>query len=488
VEPTDEQVNARDLFATGDSLAIEAGAGTGKTSTLELLAASTYARGQYVAFNKAIVDEAGGRMPPSVRANTAHSLAMRAVGHRYRHRLNSERMKPWDLAALLGIDKLQVRAYDGETKMLQPSFLGGLTMAAITRFCQSADEEPTYRHCPYVEGLDSTVDGKRSYTVNNIVGKWIEPAMRKAWADLQNEHGKLPYKHDHYLKQWQLEGPVIASDFILFDEAQDANPVMVAIVAAQDQAQLVWVGDSQQQIYSFTGAVNALDQVPADQRAFLTQSFRFGPEIATVANQVLNKLQASLRLRGTPGIPSRLDRAPAPDVILSRTNAAAVREVLDRPGQKVHLVGGGGEIVRFARAAQALQDGRRTEHPELACFDSWNEVKQYVYTDHQGSELRLMVNLIDTFTVERIIAALDRNPPEKSADLIVSTAHKAKGREWGTVKLASDFPDDPKGEELRLLYVSVTRAKHVLDLSDVKFFNPDGRQPEPHAVGVRAFL
>jgi MoxR-like ATPase len=41
--PTDEQQEALRLFATGKSLAIEAGAGAGKTSTLKLLAESTTA-------------------------------------------------------------------------------------------------------------------------------------------------------------------------------------------------------------------------------------------------------------------------------------------------------------------------------------------------------------------------------------------------------------------------------------------------------------
>ena len=50
------------------------------------------------------------------------------------------------------------------------------------------------------------------------------------------------------------------------------------------------VGDSQQQIYTFTGAINALAQVGAEQRTFLTKSFRFGPKIAEVANDVLDLL------------------------------------------------------------------------------------------------------------------------------------------------------------------------------------------------------
>jgi hypothetical protein len=106
--PTAEQSAALELFGTGKNIAIEAGAGAGKTSTLILLAQSTTRRGQYVAFNKAIVQEAGSKMPGTVTCSTAHSLAFRAVGHQYGDRLqNSRRMRSIDIANRLGIDAHQ---------------------------------------------------------------------------------------------------------------------------------------------------------------------------------------------------------------------------------------------------------------------------------------------------------------------------------------------------------------------------------------------
>jgi hypothetical protein len=130
--------------------------------------------------------------------------------------------------------------------------------------------------------------------------------MRRAWADITDPNGTLPFRHDHYLKLWHLSGPKINADYILFDEAQDANPVLVDIVRQQTHAQLVWVGDSNQQIYSFTGAINALASVGAEQTAMLSQSFRFGPAIADIANRCLEGLKAPLRLTGTETIPSRV--------------------------------------------------------------------------------------------------------------------------------------------------------------------------------------
>lgn len=90
MQPTDEQAHCIKIFKKGGNLAIEAGAGTGKTSTLVLLGeAAKSRRGQYLAFNKAIVEDAKKRMPPNVQASTMHSLAFGAFGKRYARRLNA---------------------------------------------------------------------------------------------------------------------------------------------------------------------------------------------------------------------------------------------------------------------------------------------------------------------------------------------------------------------------------------------------------------
>ena len=64
---------------------------------------------------------------------------------------------------------------------------------------------------------------------------------------------------------------------------------------------------------------------------------------------------------------------------------------------------------------------------------------------------------------------------EGGAQVICSTTHKAKGREWEYVQVDSDFlsaasPSDKRhrkeslAAEMRLLYVAITRAKHAVSL------------------------
>jgi hypothetical protein len=476
--PTDEQYRAIELFLTGVDLVIEAGAGAAKTSTLVMCAEAAPGRiGQYVAFNKALVTEAGEKFPSSCATNTVHSLAYRAIvsrDRRFRQRLDSaRRMRGSEIARILRVDRFQV-TYGEQTKTIAYDRVASLAMRAVENFCQSADPEPTRRHVPYVDGIDlPAADGRRTYANNDLLAAYLEPFLRMAWRDLQSPTGSLPFKPSHYLKMWERSGPVILADFILFDEAQDASPVMLSIIEQQERVQKVVVGDSAQAIYGFTGAVNAIERwkamdVSASQ---LSQSFRFGPAVADVANGLLVRLGADLRLRGTDTIPSVVGPHPSPDVVLCRTNATAVRTCLVAlgEGRRPALVGGAKDVIMFAEAARDLQNGKHTNHPDLACFDTWQAVEQYVAQDEQGSDLRLMVKLVAEFGVDRIIDSLSGTVREEEADLIVSTAHKSKGREWAVVQLANDFFAPETGEcaadELRLLYVAVTRAKLHLDVT-----------------------
>lgn len=471
LKPTEEQKTAIELFAEGDNLAIEAGAGTGKTSTLSLLGKYNKSKGQYIAFNKSIVEEAKGRFPRHIKCNTAHSLAYSAVGKDYADRLfNSRRIKSVEVANHLGI-KPRVVSVGGKRKVLSASYLASIVMRGISNWCQTADTEFSTFNIPYIDGIDMPEGGRKTYHNNNEISNYLMPFMSKAWSDLQNPTGFVQFKHEHYLKMFQLGNPVIDADFILFDEAQDANPVMLDIVSKQDHAQLVFVGDSQQQIYSWMGAINAMDKVPSDNKTYLTQSFRFGPAIAEQANKILSTLGADLRLKGLESIESIVGVVDDPDVLLCRTNAYAIKSTLtyQKQGKDVALVGGASEILKFAEAAKQLMSNRKVYHPELSCFDDWGDVRDYVANDEQGDELKLMVGLVDHYGVDTIIDALAKTKTEKQADVIISTAHKSKGREWDRVRLGADFPPIEKmtPEEWRLLYVAVTRAKLELDIADV---------------------
>lgn len=476
--PTAEQQAIQSTFAETrrPAIVVQAGAGTGKTTTMRsVVEANPGVRFKYLAFNRSIVDEASASFPQNCEVRTFHSHAYRAIVKNPRsdfgRRLNAPRMRSDQVARQLGIHQFNI-TYGTQSKVLQPGYLAGAVMRAIGRFCDSADTHPHHGHFEYIDGIDAPEGGKKTYDNNDRVRGYLEPFLALAWADLTATTGRLRFDHAHYLKMWELGAPRIDADALIVDEGQDLNPVMLSICEQQtDHLQLVAVGDSQQSIYGWRGAVDALDRFDVDVTLYLTQSFRFGPAIADVANAILTKLDAELRLTGLSTIASDVARLTNPACYLMRTNALAVQQLLTEQvsGRSAYLIGGGKDVLTFVRACVELQTKGYTSHPELSCFTSWNEVQAYVAEDPSGSDLGLMVRLVEEHGGEKIQKALERMPEkERDAEVVISTAHKAKGREWASVKLGSDFRDpkdggELQGEEWRLLYVAATRAQGTLD-------------------------
>lgn len=468
MKPTDQQQQIINAAIQPDTpnLVIEAGAGTGKTSTLRMIGdAKPRERGLYVAYNKAIQLDAEGSFPGNVQCRTAHSLAFRTFGRQFKHRLNGPRINAKQAASILGIS----RYHEIDGRAIMPKHLARLTMETVGRFCRSTANEITSWHVPDVPGV-TTEDGQAE------VDALILPLARRAWNDdLTQRDGRLRFEHDMYLKLWQLSGPSLGFDFILFDEAQDADPVILDVIQRQaHSSQLLPVGDRSQAIYGWRGAIDSMSRFGGN-RLLLSQSFRFGPHIAEAANTWLdlidrNHMGTDLRLEGLESINSRVEPLEAPGAVLCRSNARCIAEIVEahESGRTAALVGGATDIRRMAEAAASLMAGAGCDHPELFTFRTWREVEEFVDEESAGSDLKVFVRIINKHGPEAIMDLADSVVDEEKADVVVSTAHKAKGREWDTVRIAPDFrqPEEgevPTREEAMLAYVAVTRARHILD-------------------------
>lgn len=146
------------------------------------------------------------------------------------------------------------------------------------------------------------------------------------------------------------------------------------------------------------------------------------------------------------------------------------------------MLGGARELVSFARACEELQAGRRTNHPDLAPFETWQEVLTWIEENpEQDPTIARDIRLVVKFTPAGIMKILNRIVDEKQADVVISTVHQSKGREWNSVRLGNDFlhPDDMETEELRVAYVAVTRGKYQLGLAGL--FGSDRRKSNQSA-------
>lgn len=347
---------------------------------------------------------------------------------------------------------------------------GHLTLATLKGFMQGGRNAPDARHVPELGKLAS-LSGEQLALIKESA---VEGAKR-LWSRMSDPDDQLPLGHDGYLKLWALSRPILSAEFILLDEAQDTNPVVLGVLARQN-AQIIYVGDRHQQIYEWRGAVNAMDLIKTPADAYLTTSFRFGDRIASAASRVLAHLGEQRPLTGNPAVKSYIgcDRC---DAVLARTNASVIARVIQEldQGRRPHVVGGTSDILRMLRGVQHLKRNEPSDVPEFFGFTNWVEVVEFANSP-EGEHLRTFVSLVDQHGETKLIAKLNEAArDERDADLVVSTAHKAKGREWDTVELANDFliarketandEDAGAGEqmpdpaEVRLFYVALTRAR-----------------------------
>lgn len=461
--PTEEQIAALEKFNVGDNLKITAFAGAGKTSTLEHLADANRTRGLYLAFNKAIATEAASRFPSHVNCRTTHSIAVRFVRstRAYGRRKLFETIYARELADILSLTEQLL----DERTILTPVQQAHMILHGIRRFCNSADDNITTAHID----IDGKLKASDSLLIESTK-QWIAAKAANVWGRMTAVDDPIPLGHDGYLKLWSLANPILDYSYVFVDEAQDTNPAVLHVFKNQKSAQMIYVGDRHQQIYEWRMAVNAMSEIETPQNTSLTQSFRFGPEIARAANLILCRLGETQELRGFDLIRSHISNGDTARAILARTNATVIAETLRalERERKPHIVGGTVELKELLRDVESLMEGKPGQRPEFFGFTNWEQVIEFAASD-EGEPLRRFVTLVQTNGTGRLWAAvINAEAEEDKADVVISTAHKGKGREWASVRIAEDFSACQSDNEaipeaeLRLFYVAITRAKKEL--------------------------
>lgn len=477
-----------------DVVRIVAFAGTGKTSTLvEYARLRPAAKFLCIVYNRSVCDIGKSTFPPNVTCSTAHSLAFRAVGFQYKAKL-SAKVRVLDVTKLVSASP--------PTRMPRLRF-AKLVLSSVENFLASVDPQITVAHVPdsavalEEDGLPVVV-----YPREKLV---VCEAANELWARMKDRNDQeARMTHDGYLKLYQLQQPSLGSyDAIFVDEAQDCNPAMLALVLNQPCAKLL-VGDPHQQIYAFRRAVDALSSVQATRTFCLTQSFRFGPEIGYVASCVLEVFKGvtDKTIVGTEAAGSIHGPLSGQVAVLARSNLVLFNMAVDivcNEGYKQlglsHVKGafvGGFAGYGFQQMLdiyylkfQPDEASSMVQDPFIKRFANYGALYKYA---HAVEDLDLCSKL--TFVgdhghdVPRYVQALRLRCTcdQRLANVVFSTAHKAKGLEFDTVFLADDFYLEDIGrpqqlsrnlgclEEYHLLYVAVTRARKCLRLSRALYY------------------
>uniref|UniRef100_A0A8C3BAB4 F-box DNA helicase 1 n=1 Tax=Cairina moschata TaxID=8855 RepID=A0A8C3BAB4_CAIMO len=470
----------------GQVVKIMAFAGTGKTSTLAKYAEKfADLNFLYVSFNKAVVERGKSVFPRNVACRTFHSLAFGSVGKHYKEKgkLNVSKLTAYTMSFL-------IQNRDGQSRVIR----GKTVLQTLENFFSSSDDEICEEHTPI---WFINTHGEKKLVTQREKEINVEEA-KEIWRNMKDLNGDVEKKYkitcDGYLKLWQLSKPQLSDyDAIFVDEAQDCTPAIVDIVLSQTCG-IILVGDPHQQIYSFRGAVNTLYTVPHTHIYYLTQSFRFGPEIAYVGATILDVCK-SVRNKTLVGGNQEGDvrgSMKGKITILSRSNFNVFEDAVrltGRQGQvKIRVIGGLANfgLSRIYDIWKLSQPADKREQANLVINDPfirrWEGTGGFIglrdYATHvDDKELQVKIAIVEKYK-ERIPELVQKIESchvsrEAVADYLIGTVHRAKGLEFDTVLVADDFVSVPQAvrdgmypeDEWNLLYVAVTRAKKCLLMS-----------------------
>ncbi len=462
---TSEQKDIVKAVKKYKNIKINAFAGTGKTTTLKLIA-NEYKEKKilYLAFNSAIKNEASSLFPNNTNVKTTHGLAYSAV----------KKYTQVDLNSLVNYRAIDISK---EFEIPYTQAIGALKI--FENFCNNTQDE-------------ITKDDLEHKTAKKMFDYMLI--------------GMLKPSHSFYLKYYYLllskeQIPQFEYDIVMLDEAQDTNEVTLGIFEALSSKVKVYVGDKHQQIYSFRGSKNALEKISCDKELYLSTSFRFNETIANYANILLENFKnEKVKIKAV-----EKEKEINTNGYVSRTNAQLISIISKRIEHRKPFVTvrNPEEIFSLSIEVFYLLNNEREQIRKnifLKDFKDEDELSSYA-KEVDDFELKTALKVVREYK-EKIFEfkevaikfykawqnrALNNFDKRVNEILFLTTAHTAKGLEWDSVVIADDFPnfadlifdlgyDSLKQfqselhkisnqeliDEFNLFYVALTRAKEVL--------------------------
>jgi len=466
MKTTKQQKQILEAVKKYKNIKINAFAGTGKTTTLKLIA-NEYANKKilYLAFNTSIKNEASGIFPQNTSIKTTHGLAFAAI----------KKYTNIDLSNLVNYRAMDISKEFGIT---YNQAIG--TLKIFENFCNNTKTE--------------------------ITKDDIEHKSAKKMFDLMLIN-KLAPTHDFYLKYYYLllssgQIPQFNYDICMLDEVQDTNEVTLGIFEALSSKVKIYVGDQHQQIYSFRGSKNALTKIKSDVKLYLSNSFRFNSSIASYANILLENFKNEKMQIETS---NECDENIQTNGYISRTNAELISIISSRIEKRKPFVTvrNPNEIFNLTIEVHYVLNGEKEKikrnrflkefYSEEDIADYAKEVEDYELKSalkrakEYGDKLFEFKEISEKFY--KAWQNKENNGFKQRVEeiLFLTTAHTAKGLEWDRVTVADDFndfadlivdfgcdslkefqseqnhlPNQELIDEFNLFYVAITRAKKQL--------------------------
>jgi len=496
VKPTPEQQAIIHAATQPQSLIVNALAGTGKTTTLTMLAKALPPEPALaLAFNKKIKEELEKRFPKNFSVMTMNGLGHRAWSFTINKkkmlidpnkvgRLTSEALKPFPESK-------------GEWSAIRTLVVMAMQRGLVPSQFQHArslvpDTPETWERLDYELDLNLTADERK--LARRVLISSIEEGM----------NGCISYDDQIYLPV-VFSGAFPRFNTVLVDEAQDLSPLNHQMLRKVAAGKLIVVGDPRQAIYAFRGADhNSMTNLKSLKSEWielpLNTTFRCPQSVVERQHAHAPAYRAAdsnpmgeiIDLTSQPWSADTLKPYASTELaILCRNNAPLLSMAfkLLRQGFGVNMLGR--DIGRGLSALCKKLSPDQTTSTDLfrQTLSNWFE------TERSKAEVNEDASKIDSVTdrFECIVAVMENRKPRTVRELIneldnlfakdsglvtLATGHKAKGLEWDTVvhldpwRIPSKWAkkEDEIKQEHNLQYVLETRTKHTLLLANLKDF------------------
>lgn len=492
IELTDEQKKIVEEAKKGGVIIVNAFAGTGKTTTCLAVAeqsAKDKKKTLYLAFNNSVSKEIARKTKKMegfdkefFEVKTVHGLAYKELARTgYFKNREIANVKVKDVSYLLDVS-------------YQEAFW---ILEFFNFFLYSA-----YDFTSIDKFVSETVKKSRRFRLGFEILSKNSIDLPKVLENLVNaiREKRMPLTHDFYLKDYlfnYLDKSKTAYDTVILDESQDANPLFIKLLKLLKPQTLLLVGDRHQRIYQFRNTVEAYNFFTKKKLLYLTQTFRFGGNISSLANNVLSLKGETETIKPAP-VPKKVEKENA---VISFTNSELLSYYLHASKSERKFFTFERDIETIIKPVMTILfmeerdinddyidiPSKLLDYSILNSFTTYEQLESYVekliemheenkYDDDisftSDRELITAYFLSQKLTYKKLLDILDdyeSNKREKKTTYL-STAHSVKGLEYNKVLLLSDLADSIEKMKdittsLNLLYVAITRATHEVDTS-----------------------
>lgn len=458
LNPTNEQLHILSLASgTSDNLLIDAYAGCGKTSTLEMIERAVKVKPLlYLVFNRRNADEATKRMLSTTTVRTFNSMGHRVWAQAQARKVMRLEPKKTQVIFKEIVDEVSQKDR-GPLWDVYYEVKSGVDKAKALGYIP----EGTYDHAKRLIGRDAfhrSLDEEPDELTADLIDAVLKRSIKSAY------EGLIDFNDQIYMPAL-FGGTFPRFPLVKVDESQDLSAINHAMLERLVKGRIIAVGDPFQNIYGFRGAksrgMSDLRSHYSMKPATLSVSFRCPQAIVENARWRVPNFQWVNR-GGHVETLSDLSFNSIPDhaAILCRNNAPLFSLALRLLAQRRSVSVAGSEIgPKIVALMKRLGPDNFSQESSFSAIEDWRAeklAKESTTANDLADCMKVFVGFGRTLG-EAINYAETLFKARGSIRLL--TGHKAKGLEFDHVIHINPYLLKDTEQDMNLRYVIQTRSK-----------------------------